>query len=157
VNCSIPNIYLFQRNGIFVFIAQCPMFVSKLWLDLLFRVFVQRLTLVKKTNSFSINHRFIWSSVTIDNSNYFPIGLSIIGHESLKFGLGTPLFAMALFRFYKLSIHVFKLHITYCNCHYLIIEIIIHMASECRLTLNMLYMIQVVWRSPPGCIYLTKS
>jgi hypothetical protein len=79
------------------------MFVLQLLFYLLFHVFVQRLIIVKKINSFSINHRFIWSSITIDNSNYIPIGLNTISHESLKFRLGTPLFAMILFKFYHIT------------------------------------------------------
>jgi hypothetical protein len=58
------------------------MFFLHLWLDLSFCVFIQGLTLVKKKNSLSINHQFAWISITINNSNCIPIGISVVGHES---------------------------------------------------------------------------
>jgi hypothetical protein len=88
-NCYIPNIC--QRNGIFEFIAQCLMFVSQLWIYLLFCLFVHQLALVKKTSSFFVNHWFTWISATIDNLNYVPIGLSTIGHESFEVWIGNTI------------------------------------------------------------------
>jgi hypothetical protein len=37
---------------------------------------------------------------------------------------------------YTLNLHVFILHIAYCNHHHLAIERIIHMVSECHPTLD---------------------
>jgi hypothetical protein len=88
-DCYIPSIC--QRNGIFEFITQCFMFISQLWIDLLFCVFVHQWTLVKKTNSFFVNHWFTWISATIHNLNYIPIGLIIIGHESFEVWIGNTI------------------------------------------------------------------
>ncbi len=91
-NCYVPNIYLFQRNDIFIFITQCPMFFSHLWFDMSFCVFVQGMTLVKKTSSLSITHRFVWIFVTLNSSNCIAIGLSAIGHESFEVWIGNTIF-----------------------------------------------------------------
>jgi len=88
MDCCISNFY---TNGIFVFIAQCPMFFSHLWLHMLFCVYVQWLILVKKTSALSINHQFTWISATINNSNYVPIGMNTIGHESFEVWIGNTI------------------------------------------------------------------
>jgi hypothetical protein len=89
VDCYISSINFFQKNGIFVFITQCPMFFSQLWLDLLFCVYVHGLTPMKKTSSFFVNHRLIWISAIINNSNYILIGLNTMGHESFEVWIGN--------------------------------------------------------------------
>jgi hypothetical protein len=89
VDCYISSINFFQKNGIFVFITQCPMFFSQLWLDLLFCVYVHGLTPMKKTSSFFVNHRLIWISTIINNLNYILIGLNTMGHESFEVWIGN--------------------------------------------------------------------
>jgi hypothetical protein len=58
---------------------------------------------MKKTSLFSINHQLTWIFATMDNLNYIPINLSIVGHESFKVWistlLGTPLLAMNPLKF----------------------------------------------------------
>ncbi len=56
-----------------------------------------------------------------------------------------------------LGLRVLKLHVTYGNCHHLVVEWIIHMASECRLILQVFDMIQAVWRLSFSCIHFIKS
>ncbi len=51
---------------------------------MLIYMFVHGLTLVEKTNSFSINHWLTCIFATIDNLNIIPIGLSTIDHESFE-------------------------------------------------------------------------
>jgi hypothetical protein len=92
VDCCILNIYLFQKNDICVFITQCPMFFSHLWLDMLFCVSIQGLTLMKKTSLLFVNHWFTWISTTINNSNYVPIDLNVIGHESFEVWIVNSIF-----------------------------------------------------------------
>jgi hypothetical protein len=77
------------KNGILKFITQCPIFVSQLWLDLLFCVFVHGLTPMKKKSSFFVNHQFTWIFAIIDNSNYVLIGLNAMGHESFEVWIGN--------------------------------------------------------------------
>jgi hypothetical protein len=67
------------------------MFFSQLWLDLMFYVYVRALIPMKKTSFFFVHHWLTWISATIDNPNYVPIGLSVVGHEFFEIWIGNTI------------------------------------------------------------------
>ncbi len=112
---------------------------------MLFCVYVHGLTPMKKTSSFFVNCWFIWISTIINNLNYILIDLSTMGHEYFEVWIGNISIGHDLVWIplhYTLNLYVFKLHITYCNRHHLVVKKIIHMACDCCPTLDMLYMIK---------------
>jgi len=99
VDCCISN---FQRNDIFVFIAQCLIFFSHIWFPMLFCVYV----LCPMINS-SEKNKFVihQSSVHLDFCYHkqfftFQLAWTLLAMSLLNFGLGTPFFAIALFCFH---------------------------------------------------------
>ncbi len=82
-NC-IVSMHFFQQCGILVFITQGRVLFMHFWFNSLFCVFIHKLSLMKVTHSFPIEHQFIWIHNSIHDSHYIQIGLSVIDHETLE-------------------------------------------------------------------------
>ncbi len=57
----------------------------------MFYVYVRALIPMKKTSFFFVHHWLTWISATIDNPNYVPIGLSVVGHEFFEIWIGNTI------------------------------------------------------------------
>jgi hypothetical protein len=96
LNCYIANICFFQQGGIFIH----KVLFTHLWFDLLFCVYVQRLTLMEVTCSLPIDHEFIGIFIIIHDSYYVQIGSIIVGHETLEVCINNIFFRHHLVQFH---------------------------------------------------------
>jgi hypothetical protein len=113
--------------------------------NVLLGILNHRLGPVKLTGTLPVIHAVIILPVAIYDPSCIPIGLGVVGHETLEVGIDNTIplhHNIEILLENDLGITILRLHVTACNGHDTTIRRVIHVACYCGPLSKLFHMVE---------------